>query len=135
VQGKEKGRAPFGPRAPFIAAGGGGRRRAQQRIPRVENGGGGGGHILAPGVRSGCRCSDSGADRRAPHGLIFFQIFQNQFKLVNSKQMPSIAPRIPKFCIRVYWSILQNVLNCDDFKFPTKIMLKILEQIQYLNLL
>jgi hypothetical protein len=32
-------------------------------------------------------------------GLIFFKIFQNKLKFINSKQMPSNAPKIPKFCM------------------------------------
>jgi hypothetical protein len=31
------------------------------------------------------RCSDSGADRRAPRVRIIFQIFQNEFKFVTLK--------------------------------------------------
>jgi hypothetical protein len=81
-------------------------------------GGDGGTAVRTPGAWSGCCRSDSAADRRAPHGLLFFQNFQNQFKLVNSKKMPSITPKIPKFCMRLDWSILNNFLNCVDFKFP-----------------
>jgi hypothetical protein len=32
------------------------------------------------------------------------------------------------------WVIINNFLNCTDIKFPTQKELKILEQIQYLNL-
>jgi uncharacterized membrane protein len=65
-----------------------------------------------------------------PHVVWFFQNIQNRFKFVKSKQMPSIAPQITKFCMRLEWCILNNFLNCANFIFPIEIMLKILEQIQ-----
>jgi hypothetical protein len=120
-------------RVPFIAARAGGRRgnnggcklQWEQRWC----------HSLDAGVWS-WRCrSDSGADSRAPHGLLFFWNFQNEFKLVNSNHIPSISLKFLKFCIQLDWSILKNFLNCSYFKFPTEIMFKILEPIQYLNLL
>jgi hypothetical protein len=49
--------------------------------------------------------------------------------------MPSSDPKIPKFCMRLDWSVLHNFTNCANFKFPTEIMLKFMEKIQYLNLL
>jgi hypothetical protein len=98
-------------------------------------GGGDGGRGLKPGAQSGRRCSDSGADRRAPRGLIIFQIFQNLFKLVKSKWVPYSATKIPKFCMRLDWSIMNIYIDCAYFKFPTESMVNILEQIQYLNLL
>jgi hypothetical protein len=45
------------------------------------------------------------------------------------------ALTILKFCMRLDCSILHIFLNCADFKFPTDLILKLLEQIQYLNLL
>jgi hypothetical protein len=44
--------------------------------------------------------------------------------------MCSIGPEIPKFFMRLDWSIVHSFLNCADLKFPTEVMLKILEQIQ-----
>jgi hypothetical protein len=38
--------------------------------------------------------------------------------------------KIPKFCMRLDWSVLNNFLNCVNIKFLTDITLKILEQIQ-----
>jgi hypothetical protein len=100
---------------------------ARWRKQRVENDGGQ--CSLALGAQSGRRRFDSGADRRAPHGLIFFQIFQNQFNFVNSKYIPCIALKIPKFCMMLDWKIMHNFLNSYDLKFPREIKLKILEQI------
>jgi hypothetical protein len=84
---------------------------------------------------SGHHRSNSAAVRRAPHGLLFVQNFQNRFKFANLKQMLFIAPKNFKFCVRLYWSILNIFFNCANFKFSTEILLKFLEQIQYLNLL
>jgi hypothetical protein len=42
------------------------------------------------------RCLDGGADKRAPRGFDFFQFFQNQVKIIKSKQMPSHDLKIPK---------------------------------------
>jgi hypothetical protein len=44
-----------------------------------------------------------------------------------------LAPQIPNFCMWLAWYIMKKILNCADMKFPTEIELKILEQIQYLN--
>jgi hypothetical protein len=44
--------------------------------------------------------------------------------------MPFIAPKIPKFCMMLEWSVPHNFNICADFKFTTEIMLKFLEQIQ-----
>jgi hypothetical protein len=71
------------------------------------------------GTWFGRRRSDSATGRWAPYGLLFFQNSQNRFKYVNSKQIPSIAPKVPKFCMTLDWSIVNNFLNCSDFKFPT----------------
>jgi hypothetical protein len=90
---------------------------AQRRKPWAENISGA--VVWTLNARSGHRCSDSGADRPAPRGLIFFQIFQNKCRLVNSKHMPSIAQKNPNFFMRLYWSILKNFLNCTNFKFTT----------------
>jgi hypothetical protein len=48
--------------------------------------------------------------------------------------MPSIAPKIPKFCVTLDWSILHNFLDCAYFKFP-KNEVKNHGMIQYLNIL
>jgi hypothetical protein len=70
-----------------------------------------------------------------PHILLFFQNFQNRFKFAKSNWMPYINAQIPKVCMRIHWRILKNFLDCADFKFPMEFMLKILEPIQYLNIL
>jgi hypothetical protein len=81
----------------------------------------------------GCLCSDSEADEQVHTVPVFFQFIQNWLKLVKSKWMPYLAPKIANVCMKLVWRILNNFLNCADFKFPTEIKLKILEQIQYLN--
>jgi hypothetical protein len=62
---------------------------------------------------------DSATDRRGLRGLSIFQNFQIQLKLVNSKHMLSITPKIFKFCMKLYWSIWNNFLNCTNITFPT----------------
>jgi hypothetical protein len=49
--------------------------------------------------------------------------------------MPYKIPKIRIFCMRLDGSVLNNFLNSDNFKLLTDLMLKILKQIQYLNLL
>jgi hypothetical protein len=49
--------------------------------------------------------------------------------------MPSIIPKIPKIWMRLDCSILHNFIIHADYILPIEIKLKILEQIQYLNLL
>jgi hypothetical protein len=82
----------------------------------------------------GHRCSDRVIDRWVPRGFTIFQNIQDWLKFVKSKWMPYLDKQIPNFCMNLYCNVLNNFLNCADFKFPTKIKLKILEQIQYLNL-
>jgi hypothetical protein len=73
-------------------------------------------HSLDASARSGHRHSDSEANRWAPHVLNFIHIIQNQFKLVKSKWMSYNAL---DFCMTLELNILNEFLNCDDFKFPT----------------
>jgi hypothetical protein len=72
---KKKGKAPWAVRSSCS------RKRRWRRRRSGGNGGrgngSGGDRGLKPGTWSGRHCTDSGADRRAPHGLIIFQIFQN----------------------------------------------------------
>jgi hypothetical protein len=44
------------------------------------------------------------------------------------------APTIPNFFMWLACNIINNFLNCANMKFPTEIELKILEQIEHLNL-
>jgi hypothetical protein len=76
------------------------------------------------------RCLDGGADKRALRGFDFFQFFQNQVKIIKSKQMPSLDLKIPKKIVRLDSNIIHNFLNCANFKFPREIKLKIWEHIQ-----
>jgi hypothetical protein len=48
--------------------------------------------------------------------------------------MHYLAPKFPKFCIRVAWDIMNIFLHGADIKFPTEIELKILDQIHHLKL-
>jgi hypothetical protein len=99
----------------------------------AENGSGD--RSLAHGTRPGSCYSDNGADRRGPTWFNIFPDFPKPFQTCESKQIPSSTPKIPKFFIMLDWSVMHNFLNCANFKFPIKIMLKIMEQIQQLNLL
>jgi hypothetical protein len=49
--------------------------------------------------------------------------------------MPYIARKILRFCMMLDGNVLNNFHNCSDFRFQTDLMLNILEQIEYLNLL
>jgi hypothetical protein len=44
------------------------------------------------------------------------------------------AQKINNFCMQLDWGIMNNFLNCSHIQFPTELDLKILEQIQHLNL-
>jgi hypothetical protein len=48
--------------------------------------------------------------------------------------MPYRAPKISNFCMRLDWGIINNFINCSNIQFATELELKILEQVQYLNL-
>jgi hypothetical protein len=48
--------------------------------------------------------------------------------------MPYLAPKIPNFCMLLDWGIMNNCQNCADTQFSIELELKILEQIQHLNL-
>jgi hypothetical protein len=48
--------------------------------------------------------------------------------------MSYLTPKIPKFCMWLVSDIMNNLLNCANIQFPIKIELKILDQIQHLNL-
>jgi hypothetical protein len=65
----------------------------------------------------------------------FFIGFPKLVQLVKSKHVPYFTPKIPNFFVKLDWNIRNNFINCADFRFPTESMLKILEQIQNLNLL
>jgi hypothetical protein len=45
-----------------------------------------------------------------------------------------LALKIPNFCMWLAWDIMNNFLSGTDIKFQAEKDLKILEQIQYLNL-
>jgi hypothetical protein len=127
---KKNGRAPR-QCAPLIAARGGGSQRLgsgnrgrKQRWQQPQS---------DVGARSGHRRSDNATDKRVPHYFTIIQIIQNRLKLVKLKWVPYIALKILKFFMTLYWSVVNNFLNCSDFKFTTELMLKILEQIQCLK--
>jgi hypothetical protein len=65
---------------------------------------------------------------------IFFQFIQNHLNLKKSKWVPYITPTILNFCMWLAWDIMNNFLNFGDIQFPTQSELKILDQIQHLNL-
>jgi hypothetical protein len=129
---KGKGGNSPQPRTRFIGSGNPGATAMATVLPRCTWGGGvkpWGGNTAAGTIV-----------RRRPltgglHRFNLFPNFLNRVKLVNSILMPYPTPKILKFCMKLDWSILNNSLNCADFKFPTEVMLKIMEQIQYLNLL
>jgi hypothetical protein len=54
-------------------------------------------HGLDAGERSGCRHSDREANRRAPHGLIFFPGIPKLVQIVKSKWVPYRAPKFQNF--------------------------------------
>jgi hypothetical protein len=72
---------------------------------------------------------DRGADEWASPGLKFFFQIQNKLKILKSKQTPSVAQKISKFCVRLDLNILNNFLNWVDFKFKKNLAIS-LEQIQ-----
>jgi hypothetical protein len=51
-----------------------------------------------------------------PTRFKYFPNYPNWLKLVKSKWMPYSALKIPKFCMRLEGSVLNNFLNCADFK-------------------
>jgi hypothetical protein len=63
---------------------------------------------------------DRGTDEWASPGLKFFFQIQNKLKILKSKQTPSVARKISKFCVRLDLNILNNFLNWVDFKFKKK---------------
>jgi hypothetical protein len=77
---------------------------------------GGGCSSKAIGV-VGRHCSDRVIDRWVPRGLTIFQNIQNWLKLVKLKWMLYPAQKILNIFIRLYWNIVNNFLDCDDFKF------------------
>jgi hypothetical protein len=81
---------------------------------------------------SGHRRPDS--EDQAPRSFLFFQFIQNWLSFKNSKWVPHLAPKISNFCMQLAWDIMNNFLDCADIKFLTEIELKILDQIQQLNL-
>jgi hypothetical protein len=117
---------------PLIDAQGGVAKAVRQWWPWARQSGGG--RCPKAVGAAGHRCSDKVTDRWVPRGFTIFRIIQNWLKLVQLKWMPYHTPKIPNFCMRLEWNILNNFLNCFNFTFPTKIKLKILEQIQYLKL-
>jgi hypothetical protein len=52
-----------------------------------------------------------------------FSNIQKQFKLGNSKRMPSIAAKNFKLCMRLDLDILSNFLYWVDFQLPTEFVL------------
>jgi hypothetical protein len=90
--------------------------------------------VWTPSVQSGHRRSDRVIDRWVPHGLLF----SNYPKLVEICKFKMDALHcsknseiLHKAGLRCY----ERLSNCTDLKFPTELMLKILEPIQYLNFL
>jgi hypothetical protein len=80
------------------------------------------------------RYSDSVVDERGPCGFLFFPNYPNRPKFENWKWMHYLAPNIPSFGMLLDWDIMNNVINCANIQIPTELELKILEQIQHLNI-
>jgi hypothetical protein len=66
------------------------------------------------------------ADERGPRDFLFFLNYPNRLKLE--------LDIMNNFCMWLAWDIMNNILNCANIQFPIELYLKILEQIQYLNL-
>jgi hypothetical protein len=43
--------------------------------------------------------------------------------------MTYVTPKIPKFCMLLYWVVVNNFLNCADMHISIYVELKFLEQI------
>jgi hypothetical protein len=50
-------------------------------------------------------CPDNGADKRTHAVSFFFQFMQNWLKLVKSKWVPYLTPKIRHFCMTLYWNL------------------------------
>jgi hypothetical protein len=69
-----------------------------------------------------------------PHMVSHFSKLSELAETYKVEKAAYLGPKIPNFCIRLVWNILNKFINCADFKFHTETELKILEQIQYLSL-
>jgi hypothetical protein len=58
-------------------------------------------HSMDASARSKRHRSDREADSRAPRGLIFFVGIPKPVQFVKSKRVPYVAPKIPKFRMRL----------------------------------
>jgi hypothetical protein len=113
--------------APSIAAQGGGRWWRKLQEQWAGNDGSeavGTGKAVATTVRRRSAwprrlCSDEVTDRWAPRGFRYFQFIQNRLTFKNSKWVPYVTPKIPNFCMRLAWDIMNNFLNCANIQFPT----------------
>jgi hypothetical protein len=80
------------------------------------------------------RCSDKEADGWALTVSDFFLNLSKTGSNAKIKMGALLALKIPNFCMWLAWDIMNNFLSCTDIKFQAEKDLKILEQIQYLNL-
>jgi hypothetical protein len=48
-----------------------------------------------------------------PQKFNYFPDFPKLLKFINSKRTPSSTPKKFRFCMRLYWSVLNNFLNCS----------------------
>jgi hypothetical protein len=88
----------------------GGRRQRQRRRPPLSEGTR---RSLGASVRT-VRLTGG------PHAvLIFFQFIQNWLNFKNSKWVSYLATKIPNFCMRITWDIMNNFLNCANIQFLT----------------
>jgi hypothetical protein len=138
VEMAERGK-PLALRALFIAARRRGRRRRKLRAERWRRRSRGRGNVAMTVVRMPAARLGASVKTGSPTGgsrmvLVFSQFVLKPAQLVRSKWRPYHALKIPNFCMMVVWTIVNNILDCEDFKFQTETKLKIPEQIQYLNI-
>jgi hypothetical protein len=118
--GRKRGAPRWG--APFIATRGSGTKVARRRSLGWQNGGGSRsldvvGMVWAP-------MSGQWGWRVGPTRFHIFPNYPNWLKFTKSKRLPYLATKNPNFCMGLVWNILNNILNCVNFKFQTKTKLK-----------
>jgi hypothetical protein len=65
--------------------------------------------------------SDRAADRWAAAVSLLSPNYPNWFKLGNSKRMPYLGPKIPKFLMPLDGGIMNNSLNFEDIQFSIEL--------------
>jgi hypothetical protein len=93
-----------------------------------------------PPLSEGTRCRPGTSVRtvRLTGGHHAVLIFSNLSKTGSTLKIKNgcliLLQKIPNFCMWLTWDIMNNFLNCADMQFPTETELKILDQIQHLNI-